>query len=89
MDGYVSAIDLNVSYDYLQEGYRVVGDYDRIGVRTLANHGILAGPVHSGRAFGALIDMMSKKSIPTDGKTLFWHTGGAGEIDVYKEDLFR
>ena len=84
----VSATDFNVSYDYLQEGYGVVGDYDRIGVRTLANHGILAGPVYSGRAFGALIDMMSKKSIPTDGKTLFWHTGGAGEIDVYKEDLF-
>lgn len=40
----VSVTDFNVSYDYLQEGYGVVGDYDRIGVRTLANHGISCMP---------------------------------------------
>lgn len=84
----LSPSDFKVNYNYLQDGYGVVGDYDRLGVKTLANHGIISGPVYSGRAFGALIDLMSKKIIPDDGKTLFWHTGGAGEIDVYKNDLF-
>ncbi len=84
----LSAADFIVNYDYLQNGYGVVGDYDRIGVRTLANHGIVAGPVYSGRAFGALVDLMAKEVIPADETTLFWHTGGAGELDFYKDDLF-
>jgi L-cysteate sulfo-lyase len=84
----LSASDFNVNYDYLQDGYGVVGDYDRIGVRTLSNHGILSGPVYSGRAFGALLDLISKGVIPDDGQTLFWHTGGAGEIEVYKDEIF-
>jgi D-cysteine desulfhydrase len=83
----LSATDFSLNYDYLQEGYGVVGDYDRIGVGTLANHGILAGPVYSGRAFGALVDLTAKGVLPADGRTLFWHTGGAGEIDFYKDDL--
>jgi D-cysteine desulfhydrase len=85
---FLSASDFNVNYDYLQDGYGVVGDYDRIGVRTLSNHGILAGPVYSGRAFGALLDLISKGVIPDDGQTLFWHTGGAGEIEVYKDEIY-
>jgi D-cysteine desulfhydrase len=84
----LSASDFNVNYDYLQDGYGVVGDYDRIGVRTLSNHGILSGPVYSGRAFGALLDLISKGVIPDDGQTLFWHTGGAWEIEVYKDEIF-
>ena len=84
----LSSADFHLNYDYLQNGYGVVGDYDRNGVRTLANHGIISGPVYSGRAFGALLDLMAKGSIPCDGKTLFWHTGGAGELDFYKHDLF-
>lgn len=84
----LSAEDFKVNYDYLQDGYGVVGDYDRIGVGTLANHGIIAGPVYSGRAFGALIDLMAKEAIPPDETTLFWHTGGSGELEFYKDDLF-
>jgi len=83
----LSAADFNLNYDYLQDGYGVVGDYDRVGVRTLANHGIIAGPVYSGRAFGGLLDLIAKGVIPTDGKTLFWHTGGAAELECYKDDL--
>jgi 1-aminocyclopropane-1-carboxylate deaminase/D-cysteine desulfhydrase-like pyridoxal-dependent ACC family enzyme len=60
-----------------------------MGVLTLANHGILAGPVYSGRAFGALMDLIAKGGIPDDGKTLFWHTGGAGELECYKDDLLK
>jgi L-cysteate sulfo-lyase len=85
----LSGADFNVNYNYLQSGYGVVGDYDRIGVRTLANHGIISGPVYSGRAFGALVDLIARGEIPADGKTLFWHTGGAGELDFYKDDLFQ
>lgn len=85
----VVSTDFKVNYDYLQDGYGVVGDYDRIGVITLANHGIIAGPVYSGRAFGAFLDLLSEGAIPDDGKTIFWHTGGAGELDVYKDDIFK
>jgi D-cysteine desulfhydrase len=83
----LSAADFRLNYDYLQDGYGIVGDYDRIGVRTLANHGILAGPVYCGRAFGALVDLIAKGVIPADERTLFWHTGGAGELEFYKDDL--
>jgi D-cysteine desulfhydrase len=83
----VSASDFQLNYDYLQDGYGVVGDYDRVGVMTLANHGILAGPVYAGRAFGAAVDLMAKGTIPSDGRTLFWHTGGAGELEFYRDDL--
>lgn len=85
----VTTDDFRLHYGYLQDGYGIVGDYDRIGVMTLANHGILAGPVYSGRAFGAYIDLLAKGELPDDGKTLFWHTGGAGEIDVYRQELFK
>lgn len=84
----LSAADFTLNYDYLQAGYGVVGDYDRVGVSTLANHGIIGGPVYAGRAFGALLDLMARDTIPSDGKTLFWHTGGAGEIEFYRDDLF-
>ncbi len=82
------ASHFNLNVNYLQGGYGIVGDYDIIGVRTLANHGIIAGPVYSGRAFGALLDLLAAGSLPCDGATLFWHTGGAGELDFYKDDLF-
>jgi D-cysteine desulfhydrase len=85
----LSAADFTLNYDYLQGGYGVIGDYDRVGVMTLANHGIIAGPIYAGRAFGALLDLMAKDTIPSDGRTLFWLTGGAGEIEVYNQDLFR
>jgi D-cysteine desulfhydrase len=84
----LSSEDFRLSYDYLQGGYGVVGDYDRIGVLTLANHGLLAGPVYCGRAFGGLLDLTARGVIPEDGRTLFWHTGGVGELEFYKEDLF-
>ena len=83
----ISTGDFNVNYSYLQDGYGVVGDIDRLGVYTLANHGILSGPVYSGRAFGALVDMYFKGEISPNDNVLFWHTGGVGELDVYREDL--
>lgn len=85
--GRLSAADFRLNYDYLQGGYGVVGDYDRVGVKTLANHGLIAGPVYAGRAFGALLDLMARGTIPADGRTLFWHTGGAGEIEFYNKEL--
>jgi D-cysteine desulfhydrase len=87
LDLRVTYKDFAVNYDYLQDGYGVVGKFDRLGVFTLANHGILSGPVYSGRAFGALIDLVKNKRIKSEDTVLFWHTGGVGELDVYRDDL--
>ncbi len=79
--------DFSMNYDYLQDGYGVLGEIDKLGVHTLGNLGILSGPVYSGRAFGALIDLLSKASFSSDENILFWHTGGVGELEVYRNGL--
>ena len=37
---------------------------------------LLLDPVYTGRAAGALIDMISKGMFKTGEQVLFWHTGG-------------
>jgi len=83
----ITESDFQVNYSYLQGGYGVLGEIDKLGVHTLGNLGILSGPVYSGRAFGALIDMLSKGEFNSKDNILFWHTGGVGELEVYREGL--
>ncbi len=82
--------DFRVRYDYLGDGYGIVGDPEReaIGV-TAANEGILLDPVYTGRAMGALFSMVRRGEFRADEHVLFWHTGGAPALFAYGTDLLR
>ena len=87
-DAQFTAKDFNVEYDYLGAGYGIVSDLEREAIRLLASHeGIVADPVYTGRAMGALLDLIRKKAFRLNETVLFWHTGGAPALFAYGEDL--
>lgn len=80
--------DMHVEYDYLGGGYGVVGELERDAIRLLARQeGILLDPVYTGRAMGALLDMVRRKSFSQDDNVLFWHTGGSPALFAYTKEL--
>jgi D-cysteine desulfhydrase len=87
-DAQFTANDFNVEYSYLGGGYGVVSDLERDAIRLLGSReGILLDPVYTGRAIGALIDLVCKKAFRPDETVLFWHTGGAPALFAYAKDL--
>jgi L-cysteate sulfo-lyase len=84
----ISMSDLIIDYDYLGEGYGVVGESEREAIRLLARtEGILIGPVYTARALGALIDYVRKGKIAKDETVLFMHTGDEIALHAYRDDL--
>jgi len=80
--------DIHVVYGYKGEGYGVVGDLEREAIRLMARReGIVLDPVYAGRAFGALVDLVRKKTFQPDETVMFWHTGGAPALFAYAEAL--
>ena len=80
--------DFQVAYDYLGGGYGVVGTLERQAIQMLARHeGVLLDPVYTGRAMGALIDMIRNRVFSSDHTVLFWHTGGAPALFHYAGEL--
>lgn len=80
--------EFETNYDYLGDGYGVVGDLERGAIRLLARtEGLLVGPVYTGRAFGALLDMIRRGQIAEDETILFWHTGDEAALHAYADDL--
>jgi D-cysteine desulfhydrase family pyridoxal phosphate-dependent enzyme len=89
-DAQFAAGDFTVAYDYLGGGYGIVSDLEREAIRLLASReGIVLDPVYTGRAMGALIDLIRKKAFRPDETVLFWHTGGAPALFAYAKDLIR
>jgi D-cysteine desulfhydrase len=87
-DAQFTAKDFNVAYDYLGSGYGIVSDLEREAIRLLASReGVIVDPVYTGRAMGALLDLIRKKAFRPDETVLFWHTGGAPALFAYAEDL--
>ena len=87
-DAQFMAGDFNVVYDYIGGGYGIVGDLEREAIRLLASRqGIVLDPVYTGRAMGALLDLIRKKVFRSDETVLFWHTGGAPALFAYAKDL--
>jgi len=85
-----TASDFMVAYDYLGGGYGIVSDLEREAIRLLASReGIVLDPVYTGRAMGALLDLIRKKAFRSDETVLFWHTGGAPALFAYVKDLTR
>jgi len=83
-----AAGDFTVAYDYLDGGYGIVSDLEREAIRLLASReGIVLDPVYTGRAMGALLDLIRKKAFRPDETVLFWHTGGAPALFAYVKDL--
>jgi D-cysteine desulfhydrase len=80
--------DVILNSDYLGAGYGVVGDLERRAIRLLAEcEGILLDPVYTGRAFGALVDLVHRGDFRSDEHVIFWHTGGAPALFSYAETL--
>jgi D-cysteine desulfhydrase len=84
----MSLDDFAINYDYLGQGYGVVGDPEREAIKLLAQaEGILVDPVYAGRALAGLIDLVRRKRFKADEKVLFWHTGGETALHAYVSDL--
>lgn len=84
----VTEADVQVVYGYTGEGYGVVGILEREAIRLMAQcEGILLDPVYAGRAFGALLDLIRKKSFRHGETVLFWHTGGSAALFAYAREL--
>jgi D-cysteine desulfhydrase family pyridoxal phosphate-dependent enzyme len=73
----VETQELLVDENYIGEGYGVVSSLERDAIKLFAQkEGLLLDPVYTGRAAGALIDMISKGMFKAGEQVLFWHTGG-------------
>jgi len=80
--------DVVLKSDYVGAGYGVVGDLERNAIRLMAEYeGILLDPVYTGRAFGALVDLVHRGEFRSDEDVIFWHTGGAPALFSYAETL--
>ncbi len=84
----LSVDDFRTNYDYLGAGYGVVGSLERSAIRTLAQtEGMLVGPVYTGRAAGAMIDLIQRGAFASDETVLFWHTGDDVALHAYAKEL--
>jgi D-cysteine desulfhydrase len=65
-----------------------VSDLEREAIRLLASReGILLDPVYTGRAMGALLDLIRKNTFRSEETVLFWDSGGAPAFFAYAKDL--
>ena len=80
--------DINLSDDYIGDGYGIVGKQEQEALSLLAKlEGIILDPVYTGRAMAGLIDMVRKGHFDKDDKVIFWHTGGAPAVFAYAKDI--
>ncbi len=80
--------DFVINYDYLGGGYGVLGALEREAITlTARSEGLLLDPVYTGRAMGALIDLIHHKRFSRGETVLFWHTGGPPALFGYAEEL--
>ena len=79
---------VEVNADYLGGGYAVVGDLEREAIRLVARtEGLLLDPVYTGRAMGALIDLIRRGAFGKGERILFWHTGGVAALSAFARPL--
>jgi L-cysteate sulfo-lyase len=82
--------DIILHEGYEGEGYGIVGDLEREAIGLMARlEGILLDPVYTGRAMGALIDLIGKNHFSKNEQVLFIHTGGAPALFPYRKMLMR
>jgi D-cysteine desulfhydrase len=84
MDGNFERDEVIVNPGYVGAGYGVVGELERRAIRlTAETEGILLDPVYTGRAMGALIDLIARGAFSREQTVLFWHTGGSPALFAY------
>jgi D-cysteine desulfhydrase len=84
------AEEVHVEDGYCGPGYGVLTDLEREAIRVFARtEGILLDPVYTGRAAGGLLDLIRRGVFPSDGRILFWHTGGQPALfaEPYRSEL--
>lgn len=71
------AYPIDVRDDWVGNGYGIPTGESWAAVDELArSDGILLDPIYTGKAFGALCDMIGTGEVPLGSRVLFWHTGG-------------
>ncbi|MCA9982035.1 MAG: D-cysteine desulfhydrase family protein, partial [Anaerolineales bacterium] len=87
--GTLSVADrVEVNDDYIEPGYAVLTDLEREAIEMVAQkEGILLDPVYTGRAMGALIDLIRWGAFTRSQSVLFWHTGGQPALFAYADQL--
>jgi D-cysteine desulfhydrase family pyridoxal phosphate-dependent enzyme len=79
---------VDIRGEYLGGGYGVVGDLERRAIRmTASTEGIFVDPVYTGRAMGALIDLVERGDLTREDTVLFWHTGGTPALFAHAAEL--
>jgi len=79
---------INVNDQFLGGGYAVIGELEITAIRTFArSEGLILDPVYTGRAAGAMLELIRTRDIDLDERVLFWHTGGTPAIFAYAEEL--
>ncbi|HFC12838.1 MAG TPA: D-cysteine desulfhydrase family protein [Anaerolineae bacterium] len=79
---------VEVNDDYYEAGYAVLTNLEREAIKLVAQkEGILLDPVYTGRAMGALIDLIHWGAFTRGQKILFWHTGGMPALFAYNQQL--
>ncbi len=82
--------DIIIRNEYFGDGYGVVGELEQRAIQlTAETEGILVDPVYTGRAMGALIDMVERREFSRDDTVLFWHTGGTPALFPYAGKIAR
>lgn len=80
--------DIIIRNEYFGDGYGVVGELERRAIQlTAETEGILIDPVYTGRAMGALMDMIERHEFSQDDTVLFWHTGGTPALFPYAGEI--
>jgi L-cysteate sulfo-lyase len=76
--------------EFMEADYGVITKREMRAIKLLAElEGILLDPVYTGRAFGALIEMIEKNEFSYNENVLFWHTGGIPALFAYSNELLR
>ena len=78
--------EFRVFYDMVGPGYGVPSKDGNDAIRYLATkEGIFLDPIYSGKAFAALLELVSRGEI--SGRICFWHTGGLPAIFAMRSTI--
>ena len=80
--------EIELENNFLGEGYGLVGDLERQSIELFARtEAIFLDPVYTGRAAGAMLDLIEQQVFSRKQRVLFWHTGGSPALFAYTDAL--